>query len=148
MPFRWFDYLNFLVCILCAFLMFSSCYYYWIFGSPCPTVCKPVFFHLHLASGLHLWKVLLASLHLHFFVPGGHQSCTWYLTSGLPNFAQLKGENHTTWFLCPKSSIACPGAKRTLSNAKLPRQSHATKPDRRVRPAARIFLCLHCNRAM
>jgi len=67
-PFRWFDYLNFLVCILCAFLMFSSCYYYWIFGSPQPTVCKLVFFHSHLASGLHLWKFPLASMHLHFFV--------------------------------------------------------------------------------
>ena len=40
----------------------------WIFGSPHPTVCKLVFFHSHLASGLQLWKFPLASMHLHFFV--------------------------------------------------------------------------------
>ena len=82
------------------FLCFLSCYYYWIFGSPRPTVCKLVFFHLRLASGLHLWKLPLASLQLHLLCPRNATSCTWYLTPGLSNFAQLKGENHTTWFLC------------------------------------------------
>ena len=68
--------LSFSVCSLRAFLMFLSCYYYWIFGSPRPTVCKLVFFHLHLASGLHLWKFPLASLQLHFALSWEATSCT------------------------------------------------------------------------
>ena len=93
-------YLNSLVYIFMRIFMFLSCYYYWIFGSPHPTVCRLVFFHLHLASGLNLWKFPLAIMHLHFFVWRHPKTCTCYLIPSLPSFSQLKFEDHITWSLC------------------------------------------------
>jgi len=99
--FALFDYFEFSCMYFYAnFYVFYHVYNYWIFGSPSPTVCKLVFFHSHLASGLHLWKFPLASMHLHFFVWRHPQTCICYLIPNAPSFGQLKVEDHITWSLC------------------------------------------------
>jgi len=100
-----------------------------------------------LASGLQLWKIPLVSLHLYFFVPGSNQSCTGYLTPGLPSFAQLKGENHTTWFVCLEEASLARAAKRGLTNAKLVTLIPATTTSRRAVGSLSHFLYSLCIRA-
>jgi len=70
----WFIWVFFVCIFMCNFTLYHV-YYHWIFGSPLPTVCKLVFFHSHLASGLQLWKFPFASMHLHFFVWKWHYAC-------------------------------------------------------------------------
>ena len=116
-------YLNSLVYIFMRIFMFLSCYYYWIFGSPHPTVCKLVFFHLHLASGLNLWKFPLAIMHLHFFVWRHPKTCTRYLIPSLPSFSQLNLRFSSRGFFISKTKrrFASPQAPQTMYSHQLGR---------------------------
>ena len=129
------------------FHVFYHVYYHWIFGSPRPTVCKLVFFHSHLASGLQLWEFPLTSMHLHFFVWRHTKTCTCYLIPSQLGFGQSRVEDHLTWSLCPREaslargpSVAWPTPNST-HEFKLPNQTDAP-------PSARPLLCSfvhHCT---
>jgi len=149
MLFVWFDLFSFILinlsflcmCFSCAFSRFYHVYYYWIFGSPRPTVCKSVIFHSQSASELQLWNFPLASMHLHFFV--WKQLKLAHVTSYQVSLALANCGLRTTSHLCLKRSIACPGTKRRLTNAKLVTRIQATKSHRRaaVRLPTSLFLC-------